>query len=159
MRYRGGVFDKVETWFGETPAARTALPWASGLALLLGLFVVVKSLSGGGGAPEPTPGPPAVTANLEKALAAAQVYFGDQVPPTFEGFNPKTAEGTDSTFTWNKSDTSVDGQVSIRAATKNNVLLVSKDSSATYCIYGNAKGDVSMGKVDATKSAECIGGW
>lgn len=138
---------------------KTALPFVSGGLILVGLIVMVGSFSGNTAAtaPSPTPTSPAI---LTEALAAAQRYYRDQADPTFAGFTPRTAEGTDSALTWNRSDTAVEGQVSVRAATKHNVLLVSKDASGSvYCVTADAQGQVEKGKVDAQKSAECTGGW
>ena len=158
MGYLEKVFDKLETWFHESPGARRVLPFASVALLALGLFMMATSFGSGGEATPPVSSPTA-TDQLDKAVAAAQVFYADQATPTFEGFNPKTAEGTDSSLTWNKSDTATDDAVSIRAAKKNNVLLVTKDATGTYCAYANSKGQVSKGRVDAQQSAECTGGW
>ena len=158
MGYLDEVFDKIETWFRETPAARRALPFASVALLALGLFMMTTSFGTGGGTTAPAP-VSTITDQLDKAVAAAQVFYEDQATPTFEGFNPKTAEGTDPSLTWNKSDTATDGVVSIRKANKNNVIVVSKDATGTYCAAVNSKGIVSKGKVDAQQSSECTGGW
>jgi hypothetical protein len=158
MRYRCGVFVAIQNWFADNPSARTALPWVSGAALIVGLLLMMGSLKGGGSAASPSPAATA-TGDLTKGLAAATTYFEDQDPPTFAGFVPRTAEGTDSSLTWNRSEAAVEGQVTIRAAKGNNVLLVSKDQTGTYCLYANSKGEIRKGTGDVAQSADCTGGW
>lgn len=158
MGYLDKVFDKIVTWFQENPGARRILPFASVALLVLGVLMLTTSF-GPSEEPAPTVSPPTVTDELDKAVSAAQVFYADQATPTFEGFNPKTAEGTDASLTWNKSDTATDGVVSIRSANKNKVLLVSKDATGVYCVTASAKVGVVKGRVDAQRSADCTGGW
>lgn len=152
------MLDKAEVWIAERPAARTMLPWASGAAVLLGLFLMVVGMRGGGEEPPPPPVPTA-QADLEKGLAAATVYFEDQTPPTFLRFTPKIAEGIDASLTWTRSATAVDGQVAIRVAKERNVMLVSSDATGAYCIYANSDGQIRKGTGDVEKSDDCTGGW
>lgn len=158
MGYRDTVFAKIETWFEGAPRARRALPLASVGMLVVGLVLIATSF-GSSSVSTPRAVAPTVTQQLNKAVAAAQVFYADQAHPTFQGFTPKTAEGTDPTLSWNKSDSATDGVISIRVAIKNNVLLVSKDATGTYCVAANSQGTVGMGKVDAQAIAECTGGW
>jgi hypothetical protein len=158
LGYLGTVFDKIETWFQAAPRARRVLPFVSVGLLVVGLYLMGTSF-GSSSVSTQRLLVPTVTEQLDRAVAAAQVFYADQVTPTFAGFNPKTAEGTDSSLTWNKSATATDGVVSIRVAQKNNVMLVSKDATGTYCISANSSGAVSKGKVDAHGPAECAGGW
>lgn len=158
MGYGFGVFAKLEAWLEGAPVAKRALPWVSGALVLVGVLLMFSSLSGGGQSSvvaEPVP-----TADIEKALAAAQSYPLEQETPTFEGFDdPRVAEGMDPSLTWNKSDVAVEGEISIRAASPKKVLLVTRSQGQVYCVAASVTGTVSKGKTDATKSAECVGSW
>ena len=158
MGYRDTVFDKIEAWFQDVPKARRALPFVSIGMLVVGLLLISTSF-GSSSVSTPQVVAPTVTEQLDRAVAAAQVFYADQAHPTFEGFTPKTAEGTDSSLAWNRSPSATDGVISIRVALKNNVMLVSKDPTGTYCVAADSKGGLSMGKGDAQKPSECAGGW
>ena len=158
MGYRDTVLDKIETWFQGAPEARRALPFVSAGLLVVGLYLMGTSF-GSSSVSTSQVVTPTATEQLDRAVAAAQVFYTDQASPTFADFNPKTAEGTDSSLTWNKSAAATDGVVSIRVAQQNNVMLVSKDPTGIYCVSVNSKGAVSKGKVDGHKPAECAGGW
>ena len=159
MRYLEPVLEKIVAWFEGAPAARKALPVVSVALMVLGVVVMISSLSARDGAgPEATPSPTA-KADLEKAITAAKDYASDQSKPTFAGFNPTTAEGTDASLTWNKSAAAVEGQVSIRAAVDNHVVLVSKDATGVFCAMVSVEGSTVQGRSDAQTAADCVGGW
>ena len=156
MGYGFGVFAKLEDRFDRAPAARKALPFVSVALLLVGSFVMFASLSGG--AQEPEVVPPDPTAGIQKALIAAQTYYAEQ--STFEGFDdPRVAEGMEPSLTWNKAAKAVEGEISIRSANPNKALLVTRVEGQVYCAAASADGEVSKGKTDASRSAECVGTW
>lgn len=158
MGYGFGVFAKLEDRFNEAPTAKQMLPFVSGALLLVGLLVMFASFSGGGTEPEVVT--VAQTANLEKALAAAQSYLSEQESSTFEGFDdPRVAEGVEPTLDWNKAEVAVEGEISIRSANPNKVLLVTRAQGELYCVAASDKGEVVKGRADAAKSSECLGGW
>jgi len=99
-----------------------------------------------------------VQANLRNALVAAKVYFTDH--NSYAGFNPAAAEKLEPSLAYNTSGTAKKGQVSIRAATKNAVLLVDKSASGTvFCIAEQVDGKVTYGKRDVKSVSGCTGGW
>ena len=158
MGYGFGVFAKLENSFNEAPAAKRILPYVSGALLLVGLIVMFASLSGGGTTPQVVTVAP--TVDLEKALAAAKSYLSEQESKTFEGFDdPRVAEGVEPTLDWNKAEVAVEGEISIRSANPNKVLLVTRSQGGLYCVAASDKGEVVKGRADAAKSEECVGGW
>jgi len=159
MRYRDGMLRRFSAWIEETAAARVALPFVSAALLIGGALMIALSLGGSPAAPAPSPTVASARADLEKALAAAQAYLGDQQVPSFEGFNPKSADGVDASLTWNRAETASEGVVTIRVAGERNLLVVSKDAMGVYCIVTNVTGGDTRGTQDAQTSAECTGGW
>lgn len=157
MGYRDGVLDKAIAWIEANPMVRRALPWASGVFVVVGFLIVLSSF-GGGTAPQVPVTAPTAPDDLEKASAAALEYQRERVPPTFEGFTISTAEGMEPALTWVKKDPKP-GEVAIRVAKSKNLLLIASDDTGIYCLALDASGQVSTGSLDAQKTAECTGGW
>lgn len=154
------MLDELVGWIEANPAIRRALPWVSGALIAIGVVVIVTSLSGGGGGTEePVQAQPTATADLERAADAAREYLRERVPPTYEGFNVSTAEGMEPELTWVKEDPEGPGEVQIRVAKSNNLLLIAMDGPDVYCLALDIRGEATTGKVDAAKTAECDGGW
>jgi hypothetical protein len=96
-------------------------------------------------------------ATLRSALAAAKVYFADH--GSYRGISPKMLGKIEPTLAYDKSSTATDGVVSVRDASKNEVLLVTKSASGqVFCVVDSAV-SVGYGKQDAKKTSGCTGGW
>jgi hypothetical protein len=145
----------------DSPAIRGAIAPVSLVLIGLGVIVLVSSIfAGSGSAPPPANPGAAAQADLRTGIAAAQTFFNQQHPHTYEGFTTATAAKIDAGITWNKGPGPTAGEVTIKSAGKAGVLLLSQSgSSATiYCIAATPVGQ-TMGAKLAVKPSDCTGGW
>jgi hypothetical protein len=115
-------------------------------------------------APAPTPAntnakDTAAQSELRNALVAAKTYFIDH--DSYAAISPKILRGIEPSLTYNTSAKAKKGEVSIRDASKNAVVLVMKsESGKTFCLVDDVSGaGVVYGTQDAKKAAGCSGGW
>jgi hypothetical protein len=98
-----------------------------------------------------------VHSDLRNAYVAAKTYFTDGA--TYEGFRPEIARAIEPTLSYNTSTEAVAGEVSIRDAGSDRIVLVELSGSGTVlCIAEQPEGSTTYGAVDAQTAAECVGG-
>lgn len=116
---------------------------------------------GGGGPGPPGPGPTIedrrVQSDLRNAYVAAKTHYTDE--NTYEGFTPDVAASFEPSITYNTASTAVAGEVSIRDAGADRIVLAELSGSGTVlCIAEQPDGSTTYGAVDAQTAAECVGG-
>jgi hypothetical protein len=96
--------------------------------------------------------------DLRNALVAAKVHFTES--SSYAGFTPAVADKIEPTLTYNRSAKAKTGQVSIRLAGKNAILLVIRSASGRmFCVADQVGRKIAYGKRDAKTVASCRGGW
>lgn len=110
-----------------------------------------------GGRVAPDPGIRAVMSHLRNAYVAAKTYFTDG--DTYEGFTPEVATSIDPDRTFNSAAQAVAGEVSIRDAGADRIVLAeATEAGQVLCIAEQPDGSTTHGALDAQTAAECVGG-
>ncbi|MEX0833997.1 MAG: hypothetical protein WD276_09055 [Actinomycetota bacterium] len=140
---------------------RRVLPVASVAFIVVGLALIVFSLFSGGRGTTPSPPARVATIDLRNGMSVARSFFQEQKRPSFFGFGVAEAEGREPSIRWNKAESAVAGEVSIRIVNRTNLVLASMDiaTGKAYCIAWTKHSGTTMGTEDAAKPAGCVGGW
>jgi hypothetical protein len=96
--------------------------------------------------------------DLRNGLVAAKVHFTEH--GTYAGFTPSEANRIESLLAFNAASKAKVGQVSIRVAARNAILLVTRSATGkVYCIAQREGRKIAYGTRDAKSVAACRGGW
>jgi|SRR5581483_5712866 type IV pilus assembly protein PilA len=105
----------------------------------------------------------AAQSNLRTGLAAAMTYYSGTT--SYSGFTPSTAKAFEASIRWIGAAPPNEGEVSISAASGDQLLLVALSSSGTYwCVAeipnspATAKGQ-GAAYTDVNTIPQCTGGW
>ena len=98
----------------------------------------------------------AAQSDLRNALTAAKAFYTDG--ETFTGFAAE-APNIEPSLTWNEDAAASQGQVSIRDADDDGVVLSTESASGTLFCAGDNAGQNVFGEVDAATVGDCVGGW
>jgi hypothetical protein len=96
---------------------------------------------------------------LQLAGAVAARYFYDH--DSWEGFDPVSAAGISNAVTYNTSSTATVGQVSLRVAGKDSLVLATKTSNGdvySACLQ-HGPGGAMEGRNDTSDPSACSNGW
>jgi hypothetical protein len=97
-------------------------------------------------------------ADLRNALVAAETHY--TAHSTYKGFTPVVANRIESLLAFNAASKAKVGQVSIRVAAKNAILLVTRSATGkVFCIAQREGQKIAYGTRDAKIVANCRGGW
>ncbi len=106
---------------------------------------------------EPNPEDRRVQSDLRNAYVSAKTHFTDN--DTYEGFTPDVAASFGTSITYNIAAQAVVGEVSIRDAGSDHIVLAElSDSGTVLCIAEQPDGSTTYGAIDAQTAAECVGG-
>ena len=95
----------------------------------------------------------AAQTRLRNALAAAKTFFTDG--DTYEGLTPAKVSAIEPSVTFNASPAAVEGEVSIRLASTDTVLLVTRASNGSLFCIADTGVTQTYGTNDAKTIAEC----
>lgn len=92
-------------------------------------------------------------ANLQVAGTAASGYMAEN--GSYDGFNAAAASALEPAFKWVDGGAAASGVVSIRGASGDSVVLVTKSASGAPVCLAFAGGAQTSGTVDAQTAADC----
>jgi hypothetical protein len=110
------------------------------------------------GAAGPTADDKKAQADLRSALVAAEVVLVDS--GGYQDVSPRSLGAVEPSLEFNTASKARNGVISIRAASANSILLVTRSGSGQiYCLANSATSGVSYGTTDAKTVKNCTGGW
>lgn len=74
-------------------------------------------------------------------------------------FNAAAAQAVEPSLVWTDNAAAAAGQISIRGASADGVVLVTKSGSGNVLCIALSSAGQTMGKQDAASAAQCTGGW